>query len=271
MSIITSAHLEKRLVAESFSSSASTYDQLAFLQQDVAVNLMKKVGDLDNRIVADLGCGTGFCFDWLQQNKLTTNSCLLGVDLAEGMVKFAARSRHHVSASWICGDAERLPLADNSIDVMFSSLAIQWCEDLDSLMTEIKRVLKPGGKFWFATLGPKTLHELRSAWHAVDNYVHVNEFVASDSLKARIKANGLSINDWQESFEVYHYDEVRDLTKELKGIGAHNVNEGRPAGLTGKARILKFKQAYEAFRLQENGKLPATYEVYYGCVTQAAL
>jgi len=269
VSIATSTHLDKNLIADSFSSSAATYDQLAHLQQDVALTLLKKLGDIEHGVVADLGCGTGFCFEWLQQNKNISNVSLVGVDLAEGMVQFAANSRRHVDASWVCGDGEQLPFADNSLDVMFSSLAIQWCEDLDSLMSEIKRVLKPGGKFWFSTLGPKTLHELRSAWQAVDDYVHVNKFIANDVLKASIKKNGLSVNDWQESFEVYYYDEVRDLTKELKGIGAHNVNEGRPVGLTGKTRVLKFKQAYEEFRQHETGKLPATYEVYYGCLAQA--
>jgi malonyl-CoA O-methyltransferase len=55
---------------------------------------------------------------------------------------------------------------------------------------------------------------------------------------------------------------VRSLTHELKALGAHNLNPGRPGGLTGRARMLALLNAYEQFR-QPQG-LPATYQVVYG-------
>jgi len=60
---------------------------------------------------------------------------------------------------------------------------------------------------------------------------------------------------------VLHYPDVRSLTHELKALGAHNLNPGRPAGLTGRARMQGLLQAYERFR-QPQG-LPATYQVVY--------
>jgi len=61
---------------------------------------------------------------------------------------------------------------------------------------------------------------------------------------------------------VLEYAELRELTRELKALGAHNVNSGRPTGLTGRERVRGFQRAYE---LQRNsaGKLPATYQVWY--------
>ncbi|MNI85092.1 Malonyl-[acyl-carrier protein] O-methyltransferase [compost metagenome] len=59
-----------------------------------------------------------------------------------------------------------------------------------------------------------------------------------------------------------HYPHVRGLTHELKALGAHNLNPGRPSGLTGRTRMQGLLQAYEAFR-QPQG-LPATYQVVYG-------
>jgi len=61
--------------------------------------------------------------------------------------------------------------------------------------------------------------------------------------------------------QVLHYPDVRSLTHELKALGAHNLNPGRPGGLTGRARILGLMQAYEQFRQAEG--LPATYQVVY--------
>ncbi len=61
--------------------------------------------------------------------------------------------------------------------------------------------------------------------------------------------------------QILFYPDVRSLTHELKALGAHNLNPGRPGGLTGRARVLGLIDAYEQFR-QVQG-LPATYQVVY--------
>jgi malonyl-CoA O-methyltransferase len=163
---------------------------------------------------------------------------------------------------FITGDAEQLPLADNSVDMVFSNLALQWCDPLTSFQ-EIQRVLKPGGLLSFASLGPETLHELRQSWAQVDDYPHVNVFydmhdVAEAMMQARLAEPVLDVERVQLS-----YDSVMSLMKDLKTLGAHNVNSGRNKGLTGKDAMQKMFQAYEQFRDQKM-QLPASYEVIYG-------
>jgi malonyl-CoA O-methyltransferase len=58
------------------------------------------------------------------------------------------------------------------------------------------------------------------------------------------------------------YATAHDLMRDLKAIGAHNANAGRPRGLTGKGALARMTAAYEALR--RDGRLPATYEVVYG-------
>ena len=58
-------------------------------------------------------------------------------------------------ANWICCDIEHLSLADNSQSLVFSNFALQWCDNLQLTVTEIYRVLKPGGYCYFAVPGPK--------------------------------------------------------------------------------------------------------------------
>ena len=262
--------LNKQRVAESFSRAATSYDSVADLQRRVGEKLINYLpSGLSNPAAAtllDLGCGTGFFTPLL--SSAFTGVQYIGLDLAEGMVSFASQRRGRKSGChtphWICGDAENLSLAENSIDIIYSSLAIQWCEDNEALFSELFRVLKPGGRVFFSTLGPNTLHELREAWSAVDNYVHVNRFVEQSILFDAINAAGFnSSTQWIEENITLQYDVIKQLTSELKSLGAHNVNSGRPAGLTGKRRMHSFINAYEQQRNLQ-GKLPASYQVWYG-------
>jgi malonyl-CoA O-methyltransferase len=252
--------VQKQDIAVSFSRSAQHYDSVAQLQRDVGQGLLSVLDDvrIAPRRVLDLGCGTGYFRAALQDR--FSDAHYVGVDLAEGMIRFA-RDACVKPADWLVGDAEALPLASNSVDVVFSSLAIQWCYQPQLLFAELHRVLRPGGCCVFSTLGPGTLHELRDAWSLVDNHRHVNRFLPVAQLQAASAMPGVQLALNQQSFEM-HYDRVADLLRELKTLGAHNMNRGRPTGLTGRRRLLNMFEAYEAYR-NESG-LPATYDVIYG-------
>lgn len=259
--------LDKQQVARSFSRAAETYDSVANLQRRIGNRLISFLPPVPAKVVLDLGCGTGFFAKPLQE--AYPDGQVIGLDLAEGMVDHA--SKHQPGCQWLCGDAENLPMADNSVDIIFSSLAIQWCEDSQALFAEVFRVLKPSGSFVFATLGPNTLHELRRAWHQVDNYVHVNRFTEREVIDTAINSAGfLSAYQTVEENIVLQYDTLKQLTKELKALGAHNVNSGRPTGLTGKQRIRGLMAAYDQQR-NPQGALPATYQAWFGVLEKPAL
>lgn len=264
----TARCLDKRQVARSFSRAAATYDSVADLQRQVGQHLLSYLPERATGTVLDLGCGTGH-FSALLRHRYP-NSHVIGLDLAEGMVGYASTHHQSDNASWLCADAENIALADNSVDIIFSSLAIQWCEDYTSLFNEIARVLKPGGCFVVSTLGPNTLRELRQAWQAVDNYTHVNQFNEQSVLTCSAQQAGLvcreadrTASDQQchELTITLEYDNLKSLTRELKSLGAHNVNSGRPSGLTGKARLKALIDAYDMQRNQR-GMLPASYQVW---------
>lgn len=253
--------LDKKKVAQSFGRAAQTYDSVAQLQRDIGKQLLQYLPvDMDaNACVVDVGSGTGVFTRQLAGR--FDSARILGVDIAEGMLHFSRMQSPAPTITWVCGDAEHLPLATNSTDLLFSSLAIQWCSDLPQLLRELARVLKPGASMHIATLGPNTLHELKSAWRQVDDYVHVNHFYPQDELRLATVATGLSIEHFAVEQRVMFFARLTELTRELKALGAHNINAGKPEGLTGRARMAAFKSAYEHFR-DERG-LPATYEVFY--------
>lgn len=253
--------LEKAAVAASFSRAASCYDSAAGLQRDVGERLLTSLDGWSGqpRTVLDLGCGTGHFCPALRARY--PEACYLGLDIASGMVEFA-RSRGPADCDWLVADAESLPLASASVDLVFSSLAVQWCARPEHLFAELARVLRPGGMCVFTTLGPNTLHELRSAWAVVDAHQHVNTFLSAASLMAAAAGiPGTTLTLEERDFRM-DYVRVRDLLGELKTLGAHNMNRSRPTGLTSRRALQGMLQAYETRR--SGGVLPATYAVIFG-------
>lgn len=184
----------------------------------------------------------------------------LAVDIAEGMLRHARPQGG--AAHFIAGDAEALPLQSDNVELLFSSLALQWCADFPRVLSEAQRVLRPGGVLAFSSLCVGTLQELRDSWLAVDGFVHVNRFRRFEDYQQLCAASGLQPLTLQRQAEVLHFADLRSLTTSLKELGAHNLNPGRPGGLTGRSRIRALIEAYECFR-QAQG-LPATYQVVYG-------
>lgn len=254
---------DKMEVARSFSRAAASYDGVAELQRQVGEQLLARWPEAQHLSrILDLGSGTGYFLPRLHSS--SRGAEYIGLDLAEGMVRYARQQHGTGLAKWLVADAEDLPLADASVDLVFSSLAIQWSEDLPRLFSEVARVLRPGGCLLFATLGPRTLWELRQSWASVDSGDHVNEFLPLDEIE-----RALDVADFGEStLETcplgLRYSSALDLLRELKALGAHNVNRGRTRGLTGRRQLQAMQLAYERHR--QEGYLPASYEVIYGRV-----
>jgi malonyl-CoA O-methyltransferase len=257
--MVSPPSLNKKQVADSFSRAATTYDSVANLQRYVGESLLRSIEkDTAAKVVLDLGCGTGYFTPKLQS--AYPEARIVGVDIAEGMLHFSAAHNPH-QRNWICADADFLPLATGSVDIVFSNFALQWCNDLPHLFAELHRVLKPGGESVFTSLGPATLHELKAAWKKVDSHVHVNQFRESQQLLACLEQSGFQIVHFDNKIEVMKFENLSELTRSLKHLGAHNLNSGRATGLTGRKKIQAFKQAYEHFR--NDDVLPATYDIFY--------
>jgi malonyl-CoA O-methyltransferase len=265
-------HLTRGRVRASFERASPAYEAAAVLQARVADELLERLFafKLTPRVVLDLGAGTGRTTGELKRHY--PRALVIALDLAPGMLREA---RHHQRLlrpfQRICADAVQLPLAPASVDVVFTSLMLQWC-DLDRAFSEVRRVLKPEGFFVFSTFGPDTLHELRAAWVQADGenapQTHVNLFtdmhdVGDAAARAGLIEPVLDVDRLQLT-----YLDVIALMRDLKTVGAHNATVGRSRSLTGKSRLSRLKSAYEPFRRE--GRLPATYEVVYGAAWGAA-
>ncbi|WP_455201145.1 malonyl-ACP O-methyltransferase BioC [Kaarinaea lacus] len=268
------APINKRAARQSFNKAAETYDDVAALQREVAQRLLDRMDivRLIPKTIVDVGCGTGDTTLKLARNYKQAQ--VIGVDFAEHMLD-KARSK----CSWrekvlgrqprfICGDAETLPLADQSVDFIFSSLTVQWCNDLDNAFQEFRRILKPGGLLMFSSLGPDTLKELRHSWQLVDTGQHVHSFVDMHHVGDALLRAQLADPVMDMEYFTLTFNDGYQLMRELKLLGAHNAATERSNSLTGKTHLQQMLQAYEKYR--NNGKLPATYEIVYGHAWRAA-
>lgn len=256
--------LEKRAIAKSFSAAAASYDANAFLQQEVGKRLLERLDymKLTPERILDIGSGTGACTRALQ--KRFPKARVFGLDLAFGMAREAQRRRGwFAKEQYLCADAERLPFATGSVDLVVSNLAFQWLAEPEIAFSEIQRVLKPNGLLLFSSFGPDTLKELRAAWATVDDRIHVNRFMDMHDVGDAMVRARLADPVMDMEALVLTYKEVPALLRELKGIGAHNINAGRSHALTTPAQLKQMMTAYENFR-RADGSVPATWEVVYG-------
>lgn len=255
--------LDRRAVVQAFDRASASYDAAAALQERVRNELLERIQELKLSPLAilDLGAGTGHASRALKRRY--PKSLTVAVDIAPGMLARAKlQSRWLRRFERVRADAYSLPFRDASFDLVFSSLMLQWCDDLDTVFAEIARVLKPGGALLFSTFGPGTLGELREAWGASDAPGnHVNHFFDPHAIGSALMHAGLSEPVLDVDRTVIDYPDVLTLMRELKAIGAHNVTAGRARGLTGRKRLTAMTQAYETQR--RGGKLPATYEVIH--------
>ena len=261
-------------VRAAFDRASASYEAAAVLQARVADELLNRLElfKFTPGVVLDLGAGTGRMT--MELKRRYRRALVVALDLAPGMLR-EARKHQQLFRRFerVCGDAMRLPLADASVDVVLSSLMLQWCEPPDAAFAEIRRVLKPDGLVAFSTLGPDTLRELRTAWSEADGVSkvpnnHVNHFTDMHDVGDALVRAGLSEPVLDVDRLQLTYPDALALMRDLKAIGAHNVTAGRPRGLMGRARLRRMQEAYEAFR--RDGRLPATYEVVYGVAWGAA-
>ncbi len=255
---------DKKLIASSFSEAATRYEDYAFLQREVADRVFERLDymRLKPKSILDVGCGTGYCSRQLRQ--IFSRAKVTGIDIAPGMIEQAKKQQTLFNKiDYQIGDAEALNFSDNTFDLVFSSLTIQWMTDLKQTFSELNRVLKPGGLLIFSTLGPDTLMELRESWKNVDQAVHVNEFIDMHIVGDEVFNASFENTVMDRDVITLTYQTMIGLMRDLKAIGAHNINQERSKGMLGKQKFNLLQAEYEKFRW-EDAQLPATYEVIYG-------
>ncbi|MGJ7093050.1 malonyl-ACP O-methyltransferase BioC [Vibrio hannami] len=251
----------KEAIADAFGRAAARYDDHAEFQRQVGHELIEMLPEsLKGLKVLDIGCGTGYFSALLAEKGASVTAADLSVEmLAQAEIRCGSRVESYQQA-----DAEGLPFDDDSFDIVFSSLALQWCDDLSIPLKELQRVTKPRGKIYFSTLLDGSLYELKQSWAKIDTYQHVNDFLNEKNIKVALAQSEASVHHLDLRTIKVWYSSALQLMRDLKGIGATHVS-GRSQGLIKKQTLLDVEGEYSRYR-SESGLLPATYEVCLGAI-----
>lgn len=250
-----------------FGRAADGYEAVAALQREVATRLLEQLDALGKREparVLDLGCGPGVAARFM--HKQWPKADVLAVDFALPMLRKLGVNRPwwkpaRRTVQPLCADVAALPFVDDSADLLFSSLCLQWVVDLPRALTGFRRVLRPNGLLLFSTFGPDTLGELRDAFGQADAGNPITPFAQIQQVGDALQAAGFRDPVLHRDRFTLTYRDVPTLMRELRALGAHNARADRRRSLMGKARMQRVFDAYEPLR--RDGSLPSTWEVIY--------
>jgi malonyl-CoA O-methyltransferase len=256
--------LDKARLRTAFAAAAARYERHDRWHQAVAEELMAHLEPvrLSPSWILDVGSGIGTCSRLLA--KRYPRARVVAVDFVPAMVRAAREGskRWFSRQGFLCGDAEALPVADASVDLLVSSLMLPYCLPPDRSFHEFCRVLRPGGLLLFSSLGPDTLKELRESWAMADGHDRVHHFMDMHDVGDALVRCGFAdvVMDCERG--VTHYADVTALMGDLRGLGGAHAIAGRSRGLTGKGRLRAMANAYEGHR--GSAGLPASYEIVFG-------
>lgn len=177
---------------------------------------------------------------------------VVALDFSLGMLR--SRRKRFLERSVpqaVCGDLERLPLAPETVDLVWSNVALHWLAEPLQALKEFERVLAPAGLLMFSTLGPDTLKELRAAAGA--GRVHV--FQDMHDLGDMLLAAGFLAPVMDMEMLTLAYPAAGGLLKDLRESGQTSARADRPRGLAGKAFAAGLRAALSP---------RASFEVVYG-------
>jgi malonyl-CoA O-methyltransferase len=255
--------LVQRDIQRRFDRAADGFDAADFVHTETREGLIERLQPLviEARTILDLGAATGSAGHLLRQR--FRRARIVSLDLSHAMLRQARRRRSWFTRpACVQADANQLPFADGAFDLVIANQLLPWIPDPDRVFAGVARVLKPGGVFAFATLGPDSLREIAAAWAEVDDLVHVNRFadmhdIGDGLVRAGLKEPVLDVDRLSVS-----YENPDKLWRDLTSAGARNTLAGRARGLVGRRR---FRRMLDALRRAPTGApVMLELELVYG-------
>jgi len=253
-----SSGIDRRAARRRFERAAKTYARFSRLEAEVATRMLERLDyvRLAPRRILDAGSGP----PWRELPRRYSEAVTIALDFSLAMLRRPGLLTRLAGARAlrVCGELDRLPLAQGSVDLVWSNMALHWLSDPLAAFREFRRVLAPNGLVMFSTLGPDSLKELRAA--AGTKRVHA--FIDMHDLGDMLLAAGLAAPVMDMELLTIEYPNADRVLADLRASGQTSARLDRPRGLAGRAFGERLRRA-----LGEKPKL--TFEIVYGHAWQA--
>lgn len=246
-----------------FAEAADTYDSAAALAREVGARMAERLDlvKIDPQRIADIGCATGDGIRALQTHY--TKALPIALDYALPMLA-AVRARTprlqrlmRRGPRLLNADVRALPLAANSLGLVWSNLMLHWLDDPLPAFREMHRVLEVGGLLSFATLGPDTLKEVRDAATSVGAASTAKRFLDMHDLGDMLVAAGFGDPVMDMEMITLSYATPRAFLADQRRLGVRDA-------LLGHQGWRDWRRVFGAWPTDADGRLPASFEIVYG-------
>jgi malonyl-CoA O-methyltransferase len=249
---------DKEFIRRRFSDAASHYRDFADIQDVIARELVVRANVARDMSVLDVGAGDGR----MAQVLIDAGAHVIAVDGAWGMASLGLRRSPH--AAWLQADAALLPFASRSFDTVISSSVYQWVDDLPGAFAQVRRVLKPGGRFMVAMFGHNTLDELfvsmdRAARSSGKSLPALRRLPSVARVREALYQAGFQEPVVEVERRTTRFQDIKAILVWLKGIGANALTR---KFFWGRVFLAATQKEYRV-SFPQGDKLRATFEIIW--------
>lgn len=257
--------MDKLHIAECFGAAAAHYDEHAHVQQRILdwslrhMNSANVSGNLSAKLV-DLGSGTGSALPMLAPLAET----VVAVDIAQPMLDYAQNRNNAITnIQYQCADFDDLTkiFATNSVNRIFSSMALQWSSSPEQLLKDISHILTVDGRADLTILIAPSFARLRQAWASIGRGHAVHSFTSLAQWQAAAAKAGLTCHSNSDVF-IDAYPDFLSMLHSIKDVGASTAVDDPDSPNT--ATLLTKRQlrdARSAFSALNQGQFSLDYHV----------
>lgn len=253
---------DRRLIRLRHARAAANWAAHDFLFREVAGRLAERLDDVRRHfpVALELGRRGGALTAALE------GRAGIGTVVHVGSAPFALRG---ASAMAVAADEEALPFRDGAFDLIVSSLALHWVNDLPGALLQIRRVLKPDGLFLAALFGGGTLAELREALTEAELAEEggisprVSPFVDVPDMGGLLQRAGFALPVVDVDTITVTFPDAIALMKDLRGMGETNAVKARRAGFLRRATLVHAAGIYRQRHGDGAGRIPATFRILF--------
>lgn len=250
--------IELEKVRSLFDKPDRTKDSL-FMRREVALRMDDRLSlvKIDPRRILDAGCGN--FDDAAELAGRFAGTHLVGIDMSWPILNKIKQEETRVPMDLVCGNFAQLPLDTNSVDMIWSNLALHWHPAPHDVFSEWNRVLKPNGLLMFSCFGSGTFSELKKAFSSIDHYSHIHSFKSMMELGDQLIETGYTEPVLEREWLNVTYKETGKLLADVRAFGGNAMSDRR-RGLFGQKEYEKLLNSLEENR-DEEGNLSLGFEI----------